>query len=513
MRPDLTLFMCPPWTVQAPPAGLGQLCAAATQQGLRVAVEDLNIACYHTRQDMQPYWEGAYGDLWNHDDDFIAKVMSRYAPLIDAAVARLTAAAVPVAGFSVSYSNYVIALEVAAQVRRAAPGTKIIFGGTGCFFPEPGTNVPHLHHAAVNHLARFRARRDEPLVDIFVRGRGELILPRILQRLRAGEPLAGLPGVVSREDNFTSAIPPEPITDLDALPFPTYAEFPLAAYTERVLPLTMSYGCIGGCTFCNDHVITGKFRTRSAEHIFREICFHTACNNTFSFQTTDLLLNGSIPVLERLCDLLIAAPFRVSWGGHARVRQEMSPALLHKMARAGCNGLVYGIESFSPRVTRLMHKGVPLDEVMRCLRDTRAAGIPVHINLIVGYPGETAAEVAETLRGIRAASAWITSIGTASPCILQIGSPLAQQLAEEGGSGDYQGREGPAYRERLARIAAVIRTASWRGIAPEHISAPREDLESIGFNPARYRRLNRAVRLARKLRRELSAAMTGAGRP
>ncbi|MBU4501936.1 MAG: hypothetical protein KKA79_05035, partial [Nanoarchaeota archaeon] len=103
---------------------------------------------------------------------------------------------------------------------------------------------------------------------------GEFSLFELVNRSKKGLNIENIPSVVyykNKEKMFTL---PQLIEPLDKLYFPTYEEFDLEDYTEKSLALTMSRGCIGRCAFCNDWKMMGKYRTRTAKHMFEEIKYH-----------------------------------------------------------------------------------------------------------------------------------------------------------------------------------------------------------------------------------------------
>jgi anaerobic magnesium-protoporphyrin IX monomethyl ester cyclase len=77
----------------------------------------------------------------------------------------------------------------------------------------------------------------------------------------------------------------------------------------------------------------------------------------------------------------------VHWGGtsHATL---CSPEVLRAIARAGCSHLVYGYESFSPRVMKTIGKGATPEANERSLRWTLEAGIRPIPNQMMGFPDE-----------------------------------------------------------------------------------------------------------------------------
>jgi anaerobic magnesium-protoporphyrin IX monomethyl ester cyclase len=72
------------------------------------------------------------------------------------------------------------------------------------------------------------------------------------------------------------------------------------------------------------------------------------------------------------------------------------------MAKAGVTSVFMGIESFSKRRLKEIHKGFAPDVTPKAVRIVREAGIDVIASYIIGYPDETLSEIRETVRQARA---------------------------------------------------------------------------------------------------------------
>lgn len=67
--------------------------------------------------------------------------------------------------------------------------------------------------------------------------------------------------------------------------------------------------------------------------------------------------------------------------------------LLIKMRKAVCFLIFYGIESGSQHVFNLMNKGEKLEQTIKAVRWTKKAGIEAYGSFILGFPGETRAQL------------------------------------------------------------------------------------------------------------------------
>ncbi|MES2939374.1 MAG: radical SAM protein [Pseudomonadota bacterium] len=95
-----------------------------------------------------------------------------------------------------------------------------------------------------------------------------------------------------------------------------------------------------------------------------------------------------------------------------------------RLRRVGCRLVRYGVETGSQRLSDLMKKDYKIDVISRVLHDAAAADLFNHVNLLVGFPGETDDDVDRTIEFLRANLAVIHSIRI-NPFYLPPGSPMS----------------------------------------------------------------------------------------
>jgi radical SAM superfamily enzyme YgiQ (UPF0313 family) len=236
-----------------------------------------------------------------------------------------------------------------------------------------------------------------------------------------------IPGTIMfRDGNYLKMPPRQPLTELDVLPAPDFKKFSLNLYRTNTLPLSMSKGCIRRCNFCNDHAMRDSlFATHSAKSISSQILQLSLDFGTVNFQFLDLLINGDLRVLEDLCDLLIEENACIKWTAQAVIRKDMKASLFRKMRKAGCDGLTFGVESFSDSVLGKMGKPYTALDIEHALSDSRKAGILNSINLIVGFCGENDEEFDKTLGFLERHHQLIDRVSSLNPCCLNAGTEIS----------------------------------------------------------------------------------------
>lgn len=399
-QPDVVLVLPPPWGVDFPPLGLAALIAALRARDFRVLPRDLNVEWYNDCGDaLRDYWKLEHLKFWAPEGR-LAEIVAFFAPQIARFLAEIRNKQPRAVGFSTNESNLPLALELARRIKNELPAVKVILGGPGV------------------HWAADRERIG-PEADLCVIGEGELTLPEVLAALREDKEFASIPGVaVPQNARWMSSPPREAIADLDMLPFPEFADLPLHLYRTSQFPLLLGRGCVNRCTFCNDHRMAPGYRAVSPSRLFEHLRHLKQRFGAFAFSFNDLLINADLPRLRRFCELVVAAGERLAWTGQCLVRADMTVEDFRLLKQAGCVSLVFGIESFNDDVLRKMGKRFDAATATLILQRAKDAGLEVLVNLIVGFPGETAESFAETCGFVRAHAGLIDRVSALSTCIV-----------------------------------------------------------------------------------------------
>lgn len=395
------LVLCPPWDTVSPPLGLAYLSAYLEHKGFRVDVMDLNIELYHriSTQLRDKLW-GFTGFLcWEQEGIRLMEAdVERY---LTHCVESMLSANAPVIGFSLYHANVALSIEIARRIKKATKAVKIIFGGPGCSDPFDREGI------------------SSAICEFMVVGEGEIALAEMLTRLKKGHPVGDIDGVYDSQfdQNFDYRAH---IADLGETIFPTYHGFSLEKYTGNgLLRILGSRGCIGRCKFCNENYYSEKYRSISSEHIFAEIRFHVERNRIYGFKFSDQLINGDLPALDRLCDLIISAGYPIRWEGQAILRRGMTSELLAKMQQAGCYRLDFGLETGSASIAKRMAKPFSLSQAETVIANSKGAAICTCINIIVGFPGESETEFLATLEFLERNRKSIDMVANLSTCFIK----------------------------------------------------------------------------------------------
>jgi len=292
-------------------------------------------------------------------------------------------------------SVYPVAARVAERVKAIDPTIYVGIGGTYTNFlwQDVMTNCPH--------------------IDFIGMGEGEAVIQDLLRALNGHGVLEEVEGLVYRTEDggFRQTPRAKMIEDLDALPFPARDLIDWDLYRgsrfhhyytkeELVTSLVTSRGCPAKCIFCSSSHFWGrKFRARSPENVVAEI-EHVVDDfgiREFSIEddnvTLDLKRAKAIfkTIIDRGLDVSFITPNGIAlWA--------LDEELLELMRAAGVYQLTLALESGDQEVLkRIVRKPLNLERGRRLVHKAHQLGFDTFAVFIIGFPGETLAQMQKTI--------------------------------------------------------------------------------------------------------------------
>lgn len=293
-------------------------------------------------------------------------------------------------GLSVSVQRqYDSAMVLAETIRKHGLKAKLVLGGSYI------TEVYDSEWLEDSVVSAF---------DWVVRYEGEDALNKLLLHLEGEWKIEDVPNILYMKDGERVENPRDRIRDIDVLATPNYDDLPLEMYLDRPVRLMVmgNRGCYWAkCTFCAHFwsLGVGAMRDRSALKLVQDMHELQERHGVRSFYFCDESMYP--PTLEGLCDLVPETGLDVKWGGMIRFEESLDREFLQRMYDAGCYSLFFGLESMSQAMQDVIKKGTDVDVVWRTLRDCKEIGIKVHLFFILGIPGETEADMMESLNFMR----------------------------------------------------------------------------------------------------------------
>ncbi len=325
-----------------------------------------------------------------------------------------------VVAFSSTTLNWPSTLAAIRAVKRVSPEAVVVVGGPQMdVYPEEVLGFSE--------------------VDFGIVGEGERALVELVAAIEDGRDATAVPGVLALRDGRVTATPPAaPIEDLGDLPFPALDLFPVGRYRAVTVPapfttMITSRGCPYRCRFCSQRYAGGVFRRRPTRHVIGEMEEHVRRYRSREIVFFDETFTiGERRVIE-LCEGLIDMGAPVGFNIRARA-DGITSDVARALFAAGCTGVSLGIESGSDRILKKMNKGETTGQIREAVRICREARLVTRGYFMLGYVGETAGEMEETIR-----FACELPLDYASFTITQLnpGTPDYEQAMEDGEVGDY----------------------------------------------------------------------------
>lgn len=268
-------------------------------------------------------------------------------------------------------------------------------------------------------------RRCDRLFDVtddFIVFEGETALLELIHQLEGKKDFSKVPNLIWRQEGKIIVNQPFYSENLAEHPAPNYKGFPLGQYLApySVLPVQFSRGCYyKDCAFCALTLDHQNFRQKDPVKVVDELEALSKMHATPYFFFTDECL--ALSPTKRLCKELIKRGLDLQWTAEFRFEKNLSRELLSSLREAGCQKIVFGLETYNARLMDFMVKGITQENVNRICSDCVDLGIAVHCYVIVGFPTETEEEALETMNFIVNNHKLNSSYGfSCQPCLFDL---------------------------------------------------------------------------------------------
>lgn len=333
------------------PLGIGYLAAVLEQEGYQVSVVDCQIT---------------------HPD---SKALEEKFRSLNPDIIGVTSATV----------TYLPALDVLKTAKAAVPNALTLMGG------------PHV--TVLDHEALVESES----LDVVVRGEGEQTMLELAKLVSEGNAknLSGVQGITFKHSNQIIQNPDRPfMTDIDSLPLPAHRHFDTNMYKlfgVNYMPIITSRGCPSACTFCLARKMCGHaFRGRSPSKVVDELEWLRDEYHAGAFAFYDDTFTFDLKRAHAICDEMQKRKVDLPWDCRTRV-DRVNKELLAKLKATNCQLIHFGVESGSPEMLKLMHKGTTVELNAQAIKWAKEAGISVAVSLIIGYPTETPEMLQKTI--------------------------------------------------------------------------------------------------------------------
>lgn len=310
-------------------------------------------------------------------------------------------------GFSVPFpGNLYSALRCAQWIRQNFPQVKIVMGGG-----YVNTELRSLTDPALFDFIDYLVFDDGELPLLRIIDGGELI--RTLYRDDADAIIRvnfdnkeNIPFAKSGTPSYEGLLQNNYINMIE-LTNPMHALWSNGKWNK----LMLAHGCYWGkCAFCDgalDYV--KRFDQAPVELIVDRMEAVIAQTGQTGFHFVDEAAPPAL--LRKLAEEIIRRKLTVSYWTNVRFEKSYTPELCYLLAQSGCIAISGGLEVASPRILKMINKGITVESASESMRNFTEAGIMTHAYLMYGFPTETARETIDSLEVVRNlfANGWIQS--------------------------------------------------------------------------------------------------------
>jgi len=285
-------------------------------------------------------------------------------------------------GLSTICSSYPLTLRIAREVKRYRPDVKVILGGPQASVVDTST------------MKTF------PFIDFVIRGEAEDTFPILIEALSD----ANVPTEFEKISGITFRRGPDivcnpnapPILDLDSLPLPAYYLDPFVN-EYKTIHLEVGRGCPFNCTFCStSDFFNRKFRLKSPHKMIEQM---KSIKDMYGINNINLIHDNFTLNRKRIiefCESLLRSKEEFIWSCSART-DNIDDELIDLMAKAGCKGIFFGIETGSSHLQCVINKKLNLSEAVLRIRCADQHGIKTGVSLITAFPEETKDDFRDTV--------------------------------------------------------------------------------------------------------------------
>jgi radical SAM superfamily enzyme YgiQ (UPF0313 family) len=418
----VALLAVPLLNTRFPPLNTALLCGELKNHGHTATVFDLNIDAFQAAdQSGRDLWDFRNGYKWTNDEEYERSIFPAYIrPHMERWLDTILAIDPDIVGVSVTPNK--LCWTLAQELKARRPAVKIIFGGPMC-------------SKVMGAAGQFQPN---DVLDAVVHDEGEHTLLDLVRAFDEQGTLPLVPGatvLVGGTPTFGGVR--QAIEDLDGTALPDFTDLDLSLYRDfdsdepaRELPIYTSRGCVARCNFCMDYKMWAvDYRQKSTKRVIEELEYLSQTFGVKNFIFIELVFNGHHKWMADFAAQLKARDAGFKFWSHGRIDRRLTPELLRALKEVGFTHFIFGLESASDRVLRLMRKGTSKAKSIANLQDCAEAGVAVSTNIIVGYPGEELVDYLETLAFILRHRKQIWSAPNVTPCYVTPGTDLYEQPA------------------------------------------------------------------------------------
>ena len=272
--------------------------------------------------------------------------------------------------------------------------------------------------------------------DVVVFGEGEQSMLELIKYYESPtkKGLDSIPGIAFASSAGEITCNPERplIQNLDDLPFPNRQKINQQLYLDSwkkhhgysMLTISTMRGCPYGCKWCSRAVYGQSYRRRSPANVVAEIKDLQKKYDFDKIWFVDDVFTINHKWLRAFAQTLEREGVKIAYEAISRA-DRMNEEVIELLRKSGCFRIWIGAESGSQKILDFMNRMVTVDKVKSMIQLSKEYGIETGTFIMLGYPGETEADIKQTLQYLIEANPDYFTVTLAYPIK---GTPLYEEV-------------------------------------------------------------------------------------
>ena len=314
------------------------------------------------------------------------KTTNIYIDYFESMLDKIKAENAPYIGISINSSSQIVAGLTLAHMLKKETNSHINIGGN---------HFGRVADALEKYPEFFELFCHSLLVE-----EGEIPVLELAKHINGEIPIEQVPNLIYVKDGKVVAndkVEPKKLNDLK---IPSLEGFDLKQYftPEIVMPYPASRGCYWRkCSFC-DHDFGMYYNIKNIDKLIDEIKTFKEKYNINKFEFIDEAISPAY--MEAMSKRFLEEKLDVEFFCDARLEDGFTKEVCELAVKAGLKMVLWGFESGSKKIMKLINKGINVDNRLKILKDAREAGIYNFAFIFFGFPAETKKNAMETINVI-----------------------------------------------------------------------------------------------------------------
>ena len=289
-------------------------------------------------------------------------------------------------GISINSSSQIIAGLTLANMLKKETNAHVNIGGN--------------HFGRVTDSLEKYPEFFELFCDSLLVEEGEIPVIELAKYINGEQEIEKVPNLMYVKDGkvqFNDKVEPKKLNELKT---PSLDGYDLKAYftPEIVMPFPASRGCYWRkCSFC-DHDFGMYYNIKNIDKLVKEIKTYKEKYGINKFEFIDEAISPNY--MEAMSKRFLEENLDVEFFCDARLEDGFTKEVCELAVEAGLRMVLWGFESGSKKIMKLINKGINVDNRLKILRDAREAGIYNFAFIFFGFPAETKQSALKTIKVI-----------------------------------------------------------------------------------------------------------------